>query len=84
MFLKESTEIMRIGRVATLKEYRGQQCGKKVLQSLENLAVSQNYKKILIHAEITAARFYEKLGYIQIGDIYEEDQILCITLFKNI
>lgn len=80
----EKKEILRIGRVATLKEYRGNQCGSKVFKALEDLAVAQNDKKIFVHAELTAAKFYEKLGYVRTGAIYEEDKVSCITLTKMI
>lgn len=82
--LSENEEILRIGRVATLKKYRGQKYGSEVFLALENLAKTENYKKILVHAELTAAPFYEKLGYKRHGEIYKEDKVPCITLIKNI
>lgn len=77
-------KVARIGRVATLKEYRGKQLGRQVVKALEDVALEQQAKQLLIHAELTAAGFYEKLGYLKIGEPYEEDGVSCITLEKRI
>lgn len=80
--LQESNRVARIGRVATLKEYRGKQLGSQVVTALEVLAEEKGVEQILIHAELTAAKFYENLGYTRIGDPYDEDGVPCITLEK--
>lgn len=77
-------DVVRITRVATLKEYRGQKLGTEVIRSLEKIAQKQKFKKILIHSELTAATFYEILGYIRNGNIYKEDGVDCINLIKSI
>ena len=75
----------RIGRVATLKQYRGQKYGSQVFQALEKMATKSNYyKKVIVHAELTAAEFYEKLGSAHYGKTYQEDKTDCITLTKTL
>jgi Predicted acyltransferase len=75
---------VRIGRVATLKQYRGQKYGSQVFQALEKMATKSNYKKVIVHAELTAAEFYEKLGSARYGKTYQEDKTDCITLTKTL
>lgn len=82
--LFETDEVARIGRVATLKEYRGKQLGSRVVKALEALARKKQIKQIVIHAELTAAEFYENLGYLRVGQPYEEDGVPCITLDKGL
>ncbi|MDN7144946.1 GNAT family N-acetyltransferase [Liquorilactobacillus mali] len=83
-FLPLDEDIVRITRVATLKEYRGKKLGTKVVRSLENIAQQKNFKKIVIHSEMTAVTFYETLGYVRSGDIYQEDGVACVNLIKTI
>ena len=82
--LQESNRVARIGRVATLKEYRGKQLGSQVVTVLEDLAEEKGVEQLLIHAELTAAKFYENLGYTRIGKPYDEDGVPCITLEKRL
>lgn len=83
-FLQEDERVARIGRVATLKDYRGKQLGSRVVNSLEALAKEKQIERLLIHAELTAAGFYEGLGYCSAGKPYDEDGVPCITLEKQL
>lgn len=83
-FIMDEDEVARIGRVATLKEYRGKQLGSQVVMALEEVAKQKQAKQILIHAELTAAGFYENLGYLRVGKPFDEDGVPCITLEKRI
>ncbi|QIL47872.1 GNAT family N-acetyltransferase [Vagococcus hydrophili] len=80
--LKEDDTLCRFTRIATLKEYRGQQRGAKIIHALEQYAISQNFKKAQIHSELTAKVFYEKQGYIAVSEVYDEDGVPCQTLEK--
>lgn len=83
-YLSEDHETARIGRVATQSDYRGQQLGSQVVTALETYAKHEKKTQVLIHAEATAALFYEKLGYVQVGEQYEEDGVPCMTLVKKL
>lgn len=82
--LRESEETARIGRVATLKAYRGKELDSRAVKALETLAEKKRFKQIVIHAELTASKFYEQLGYLKVGKTYEEDGVSCITLNKKL
>lgn len=83
-FIKETDEICRFTRIATLKEFRGQQLGSQVMKGLEKYAKEHNFQHVEIHAELTAVDFYTKHGYKKASDVYLEDDIPCQTLSKQL
>jgi len=62
----------QIGRMAVLAPFRGRGIGKKILKNLINLAQSCGSKTIVLHSQITALPFYEKLGFLAQGPVYDE------------
>lgn len=67
---------MSIGRVVTSPAYRGIGAGKTIMQ----IAIDYCYKlfgrhKIRIGAQVYAKPFYRSLGFIETGDVYDEDGI---------
>ncbi len=62
-----------LGRLAVLKEYRGKGFGSKIVSEAEKHLISKGCKEIWLHSQCQATPFYEKLGYIQFGEI-EDDQ----------
>ena len=61
----------QIGRMAVLAQFRGAGTGKQILEKLVELAISQRAKTIILHAQLSAIPFYEKLGYTIIGTSFE-------------
>jgi len=61
-----------IGRVATLKDYRGMGLGKAVMQTLINACIMMGAERVTLGAQIQAVKFYEKLGFVAYGDIYDD------------
>lgn len=62
-----------IGRVAVLKEYRGQGLGKALLTALEGELAKTPVKKLYLGAQTHAQAFYEKLGYQKFGDVFLDE-----------
>ncbi len=67
---------LSIGRVVTAPHARGTGAGKKIMQE----AIKQCNRlfgnvPIRIGAQLYAKEFYNKLGFIQSGDVYDEDGI---------
>lgn len=77
------SETIRPGRIAVLKEYRKQGLGELVVRALEDFGKEQGCTVSIIHGELTAAEFYEKLGYTRDSDVYEEDGVPCVSLIKS-
>ena len=63
---------MQIGRMAVLTQYRGNGIGKRILEELIELSRKQGTSSIILHAQIIAIAFYEKLGFLPEGPEYLE------------
>ncbi len=74
--------IPHIGRVAVQKSYRGKKVGAYLMQQLEQLASSQGAKEITLGAQLRAAQFYHKLGYLAYGDVFYDEYCEHISMKK--
>lgn len=73
-----------IGRVAVLPEFRGRHIGHKVIMLMEEQIIEMGGKKISLSAQSHAKPFYEKLGYLAVGEPYLEDLIEHIHMEKHL
>lgn len=71
-----------IGRMAVLSEARGAGVGAHMLDLLEELARTHGSTEVELHAQATARRFYERLGYVASGDVYQEAGLAHIDMSK--
>jgi predicted GNAT family N-acyltransferase len=62
----------QIGRMAVLAAYRRQGFGGQLLRALLEDGRSQGITQFELHAQLSAIPFYESLGFIAQGDIYDE------------
>jgi len=62
----------KIGRVAVLKEYRGQNIGSQLMAALEELARQNGLSSVWFNAQVPAIPFYQKLGYTVVGEEFME------------
>lgn len=69
-------EFPSIGRVVTSPLARNTGIGKKIMgKSIEELLNIYGQTPIRIGAQLYLKKFYESFGFIQTGDIYDEDGI---------
>ena len=73
-----------IGRVAVLKPYRGFNIGYKLMQAIIVHAQKQNLPDLKLSAQVYATGFYERLGFCQRGDIYDDCGIPHIEMFLSL
>ena len=59
-----------IGRVAVLKEYRGQGVGRVLMQAILQLAKQQGRLFVKLSSQVHAMPFYASLGFIAEGEEY--------------
>ena len=71
-----------IGRLAVLKKYRRQGAGKLIMKELMNWAKDMNLEKVWLSSQWHAHSFYLDLGFVCVGEIYEEAGIDHIKMFK--
>jgi predicted GNAT family N-acyltransferase len=74
----------KIGRVAVLKAYRKQGIGEAICTELINIARQMGISYVYLHAQVSAKPFYEKIGFITVGDSFYEADILHYKMEKNI
>ena len=82
-FFKENNHYT-IGRVAVLKEYRNQHIGQSLLESAEKEIKKLNGGLIVVHAQVRVSQFYEKKGYIQFGQIDDDEGVPHMWMKKRI
>ena len=70
--LNLSAKQAQIGRMAVLAKFRGKGVGKQILRKLVELAASQGAREIILHSQVSAIPFYEKLGFQAQGNVYDE------------
>lgn len=74
-----------IGRVMTLKKFRGQKIGRALMEE----AIKFSERKypgndIKISAQVYLQKFYESLGFHSSGDPYDEDGILHVDMIMSV
>ena len=82
-FFKENNHYT-IGRVSVLKEYRNQHIGNLLLKSAEKEIKKLNGDVIVVHAQVRVSPFYENQGYIQFGQIDDDEGVPHMWMKKKI
>ena len=75
---------VQMRQVAMAPEVQGTGVGRKLVEASEQLAIQQGFRKMILHARMSAAGFYRALGYLEEGEIFEEVGIPHIHMFKNL
>ena len=73
----------KVGRVATLKNYRKQGIGAKIMEAIEMYAKDNKMPYLKLHAQLYVKDFYEHLGYIVEGEIFQEADIDHVLMKKQ-
>lgn len=73
----------KIGRIAVLKEYRGRHIGEAMVTAAEDWLKSGGETHAVILAQVQAAGFYEKLGYIKTDKTCMEEHCPHILMTKE-
>ncbi len=69
-----------IGRLAVKKAYRSNGIGSQICRFIINLCNEQGIRDIWLNSQLQAVSFYEKLGFVPIGDIFIEAEIKHIKM----
>ena len=81
-YLDEQT--VKIERLAVLSEFRGQGIGHKVMEAALNFLTQSQVKTVQLHAQLYIKDFYLKLGFVQVGAIFKEAEILHVKMQKHL
>ena len=74
----------KVGRVATLKDYRKMGVATSIMNFIEEYAKQNKIPMLTLNAQLYVKDFYEHLGYIPQGDIFQEADIDHIKMTKEI
>jgi predicted GNAT family N-acyltransferase len=61
-----------IGRVAVLAPWRGKGVGDALMRALIDAARAAGHPRVMLHSQVHACGFYARLGFVAVGDDYEE------------
>ena len=62
----------KVGRVAVVATHRRSGVGTAVMERLHAIARERKHTKLWCNAQLTAVPFYERLGYVSSGPVFEE------------
>lgn len=80
LLLVPGTRTATIGRMASDASVRGAGHGSAVLAELHRQAAHRGISVVELHAQVGARRFYERAGYVAVGDTYREAGIEHVTM----
>jgi len=64
-----------MGRIAVARDKRGKNFGRLICEKLIDIAIENKANKIILHAQCYAIPFYEKVGFVAEGEVFDEDGI---------
>ena len=84
MLVPVNDEEIRLMQVAVDSKYQREGVGREMVKYAEKRAREAGYSRIVMHAMLSVVHFYEKLGYRQEGDIFEENGITFARIVKDL
>jgi predicted GNAT family N-acyltransferase len=62
----------KVQRVAVLASQRGKKIGQKLMREIEHVAWRQGAPMLVLDSQLSAAGFYEALGFAREGDVFDD------------
>ena len=84
MLVPVNDEEIRLMQVAVDSKYQREGVGREMVKYAEKRAREAGYSRIVMHAMLSVVHIYEKLGYRQEGDIFEENGITFARMVKDL
>ena len=84
VYKKQEPDVYMMGRLALLREYRGQGLGTLVLSAAEEHAKALGGTCLCLHAQYQARGFYLSCGYSEHGEIDHEEGVPHIWMAKKL
>ncbi|MEG2053746.1 MAG: GNAT family N-acetyltransferase [Oscillospiraceae bacterium] len=80
----EKSQVLYLGRICVLPQYRGKNIGAELVCEMQNLAKNENATQIVLGAQVPKRGFYEKQGLVAYGDEYDDGGIMHIMMKKSL
>jgi predicted GNAT family N-acyltransferase len=75
---------LKLERLAVLKAYRQQGIGAEMVHTAIAYSLSQGYTTLALHAQMPTVKFYEQLGFVALGEPFEEAGITHLKMEQNV
>jgi YbgC/YbaW family acyl-CoA thioester hydrolase len=76
--------VAKIGRMAVARSMRGGRIGRAVLDALMRQGKALGYGEAVLHAQLSAAGFYVRAGFVQRGAVFEEAGIGHVEMVRSL
>lgn len=76
--------VAKIGRVAVRAALRHAGIGRGLMEHAAAVVAARGFTEIELHAQVSVAEFYRRLGYVAEGDVFDEAGIPHITMRKRL
>ena len=76
--------VAKIGRMAVQRSMRGGRIGREVLDALMRQGKQLGYGEAVLHAQLSAAGFYTRAGFVQRGAVFEEAGIGHVEMVRTL
>lgn len=84
MLIPVDNEVIRMMQVAVDTKYQGEGVGRQLVEYAGKRAKEAGYSVLVMHAMLSVVDFYEKNGFVQEGDIFEENGITFAKMVKKL
>ena len=74
--------VAKIGRMAVVQTFRHGGIGRAVLDALLDAARARGDREAMLHAQISAASFYERAGFVRRGPVFDEAGIAHVEMLR--
>ncbi|MFH2134469.1 MAG: GNAT family N-acetyltransferase [Pseudomonadota bacterium] len=81
--IRLALDTAKIRQMAVRSGYEGQGVGRALMRALEVQLAKDGVTKLMLHARLSAAGFYERLGYVRSGEPFVEVGIPHIRMKKS-
>ena len=77
-------DVWLLGRIAIVAERRGTGLGRVLITELERIAALEGAVRVELSAQVRASGFYERCGYRQVGEPYDDEGCPHIKMVKSL
>jgi YbgC/YbaW family acyl-CoA thioester hydrolase len=76
--------VAKIGRMAVVQAMRGSGVGRAVLDALIRAGHDLSYREAVLHAQVSAAPFYRRAGFVERGPVFDEVGIPHVEMVRSL
>ena len=82
--IRHAPGVSRLGRMAVIAPMRGSSVGRRVLEALTAAASARGDHTVMLHAQLSAANFYRRFGFVENGPHFEEAGIVHVEMVRTV